>query len=66
MDEKVIQIENLVKYYDGRCVLYGINLKVPEGYLRSAGTQRGRQDNDYQDSIGNRIGDSGTDLPFRY
>jgi ABC-2 type transport system ATP-binding protein len=33
MDEKVIQIENLVKYYDGRCVLDGINLKVPEGCI---------------------------------
>jgi len=33
MDKKVIQIENLVKYYDGRCVLDGINLKVPEGCI---------------------------------
>ena len=33
MNEKVIQIENLVKYYDGRCVLDGINLKVPEGCI---------------------------------
>jgi len=33
MDENVIQIENLVKYYDGRCVLDGINLKVPEGCI---------------------------------
>ena len=33
MDEQVIKIENLVKYYDGRCVLDGINLKVPEGCI---------------------------------
>ncbi len=33
MDEKVIQIENLVKYFDGRCVLDGINLTVPEGCI---------------------------------
>lgn len=31
MDESVINIENLVKYFDGRCVLDGINLKVPQG-----------------------------------
>jgi len=29
MDENVIEVENLVKYFDGRCVLDGINLKVP-------------------------------------
>ena len=33
MDDQVIKIENLVKYYDGRCVLDGINLKVPEGCI---------------------------------
>ncbi|MHC4395543.1 MAG: ABC transporter ATP-binding protein [Planctomycetota bacterium] len=33
MDEQVIKIENLVKYYDGRCVLDRINLKVPEGCI---------------------------------
>jgi ABC-2 type transport system ATP-binding protein len=33
MDEKVIQIDELVKYYDGRCVLDGINLKVPQGCI---------------------------------
>ena len=31
MDESVINIENLVKYFDGRCVLDGINVKVPQG-----------------------------------
>ncbi|MBN2180919.1 MAG: ABC transporter ATP-binding protein [Sedimentisphaerales bacterium] len=31
MDESVIKIENLVKYFDGRCVLDGINLKVSQG-----------------------------------
>ena len=33
MDEDVIKIENLVKYFDGRCVLDGINLKVPQGCI---------------------------------
>ncbi|MGA2173226.1 MAG: ABC transporter ATP-binding protein, partial [Sedimentisphaerales bacterium] len=33
MSEYVIQIENLVKYFDGRCVLNGIDLKVPEGCI---------------------------------
>jgi ABC-2 type transport system ATP-binding protein len=31
MSEYVIQIENLVKYFDGRCVLNGIDLRVPQG-----------------------------------
>jgi ABC-2 type transport system ATP-binding protein len=31
MSEYVIQTENLVKYFDGRCVLNGIDLKVPKG-----------------------------------
>jgi ABC-2 type transport system ATP-binding protein len=31
MSEYVIQTENLVKYFDGRCVLNGIDLKVPQG-----------------------------------
>jgi ABC-2 type transport system ATP-binding protein len=31
MSEYVIQTENLVKYFDGRCVLDGIDLKVPKG-----------------------------------
>jgi ABC-2 type transport system ATP-binding protein len=31
MDDSVINIENLVKYFDGRCVLDGINLKIQQG-----------------------------------
>ncbi|MFH1371825.1 MAG: ABC transporter ATP-binding protein [Planctomycetota bacterium] len=33
MSEYVIQTENLAKYFDGRCVLDGIDLKVPEGCI---------------------------------
>ncbi len=33
MDESVIKIENLVKYFDGRCVLDGINLKIQQGCI---------------------------------
>ena len=33
MDENVIRIEDLVKYFDGRCVLDGIDLKVPRGCI---------------------------------
>jgi len=33
MDENVIKIENLVKYFDGRCVLDGIDLNVPRGCI---------------------------------
>ncbi len=33
MSDNVVKIENLVKYYDGRCVLDGINLKVPRGCI---------------------------------
>lgn len=33
MDEHAIKIENLVKYFDGRCVLDGINLSVPKGCI---------------------------------
>jgi len=33
MDDNVIEVENLVKYFDGRCVLDGINLKVPRGCI---------------------------------
>ncbi len=33
MSEYVIQTENLVKFFDGRCVLNGIDLKVPEGCI---------------------------------
>jgi ABC-2 type transport system ATP-binding protein len=33
MNENVIEVENLVKYFDGRCVLDGINLKVPRGCI---------------------------------
>jgi len=33
MGESPIVIENLVKYYDGRCVLDGITLEVPRGCI---------------------------------
>jgi ABC-2 type transport system ATP-binding protein len=33
MSEYAIEIERLVKYYDGRCVLDGIDLKVPRGCI---------------------------------
>jgi ABC-2 type transport system ATP-binding protein len=33
MSETVIKIENLVKYFDGRCVLDGVNLSVPQGCI---------------------------------
>lgn len=33
MNDSPIVIENLVKYFDGRCVLDGINLKVPRGCI---------------------------------
>ncbi|MCK4627684.1 MAG: ABC transporter ATP-binding protein [Sedimentisphaerales bacterium] len=33
MNEKPIEIENLIKYYDGRCVLDGINLSIPPGCI---------------------------------
>lgn len=33
MNENVIRVENLVKYFDGRCVLDGINLKVQRGCI---------------------------------
>jgi ABC-2 type transport system ATP-binding protein len=33
MNEDVIRVENLVKFFDGRCVLDGINLKVPQGCI---------------------------------
>ncbi len=33
MDQIVIRVENLVKYFGGRCVLDGINLKVPQGCI---------------------------------
>jgi ABC-2 type transport system ATP-binding protein len=33
MNDDPIVIENLVKYYDGRCVLDGIDLKVPRGCI---------------------------------
>ncbi|MCP4609907.1 MAG: ABC transporter ATP-binding protein [Planctomycetes bacterium] len=33
MGDNVIVVENLVKYFDGRCVLDGINLKVPQGCI---------------------------------
>lgn len=33
MSDNVIVVENLVKYFEGRCVLDGINLKVPQGCI---------------------------------
>jgi len=33
MNNTVIEVENLVKYFDGRCVLDGINLTVPRGCI---------------------------------
>jgi ABC-2 type transport system ATP-binding protein len=33
MSQNVIATENLVKYFDGRCVLDGIDLKVPQGCI---------------------------------
>jgi ABC-2 type transport system ATP-binding protein len=33
MSENVITIKNLVKFFDGRCVLDGINLNVPQGCI---------------------------------
>jgi ABC-2 type transport system ATP-binding protein len=33
MAENVIEVENLVQYFDGRCVLDGIDLKVPQGCI---------------------------------
>jgi ABC-2 type transport system ATP-binding protein len=33
MSESVIKIENLVKYFDGRRVLDGINLNIPQGCI---------------------------------
>ncbi|MBP8303289.1 MAG: ABC transporter ATP-binding protein [Phycisphaerae bacterium] len=33
MADTVIEIENLVKYYDGRCVLDRIDLKIPRGCI---------------------------------
>jgi len=33
MSEAAIRIENLVKYYDGRCILDGIDLSIPKGCI---------------------------------
>lgn len=33
MGNEVIKVENLVKYYDGRCVLNGISFEVPQGCI---------------------------------
>ena len=33
MTDDAVKIENLVKYYDGRCILDGIDLKVPQGCI---------------------------------
>jgi len=31
MSERIIELKNLVKYFDGRCVLDGIELQIEEG-----------------------------------
>jgi ABC-2 type transport system ATP-binding protein len=33
MEEYVIEIENLVKYFEGRCVLDDVSLKIPKGCI---------------------------------
>ena len=33
MSDPVIKVENLVKFFDGRCVLDGVNLNVPQGCI---------------------------------
>ena len=33
MSDAAIQIEKLVKYYDGRCILDGIDLNIPSGSI---------------------------------
>jgi ABC-type multidrug transport system ATPase subunit len=33
MNDNVIKVENLVKYFDGRCVLDGISFNVPRGRI---------------------------------
>ena len=33
MPDNVIEMENLVKYYDGRCILDGVSLAVPRGCI---------------------------------
>lgn len=33
MTDSVVKIENLVKYFDGRCVLDGIDLQIPQGCI---------------------------------
>jgi len=33
MNDEVIGVENLVKYFDGRCVLDGIHLSIPKGCI---------------------------------
>ena len=44
MLDNVIEVDGLVKYFDGRCILDGIDLKVPRGciYGCSAATAPGR------------------------
>ena len=33
MSDSAIRVENLVKYFDGRCVLSGISFNVPAGCI---------------------------------
>lgn len=33
MSDTIIKIQNLAKYFDGRCVLDGINLNIPQGCI---------------------------------
>ena len=33
MGNETIKVENLIKYYDGRCILDGINFEVPQGCI---------------------------------
>ena len=33
MSDDSIVIESLVKYYDGRCVIDGVDLKIPRGCI---------------------------------
>ncbi len=66
MDDYVISIENLVKFFDGRCVLDGINLNVPRGCIYGLLGRNGIGKTTII-RILTRAGfsDTGTNLPFR-